>query len=214
MKAAIYVRVSTEQQDTTVQVTELEEYCKRWKWDCALYADHVTGKQNGPGLLRLLKDARMKRMDVVIVWKLDRFGRNLRHILENIQILNDCGVRFLVPQQGLDTDKDSVMGRFFIQILGAVAELERSFIVERTQGGYKAYRAAYAAGGRHFQKFIAARGRASHSGRNLPVGRPAKIFPRDKARTLRAAGKSWAEISAALKVPTTTIRRELAKTAE
>jgi DNA invertase Pin-like site-specific DNA recombinase len=214
MQPAIYARVSTEHQDDMLQLAELEQYCERSKWPApTIYSDKASGKADTPrpGLQRLLKDAHMKRMDVVIVWKLDRFGRNLREILENIQTLDRCGVRFLVPAQGLDTDKDSVLGRFFIHILGAVAELERGFISERTMGGFRAYRKAQQSGGAVFERFIATRGRQSKSGANLAVGRPAKVFRRDRARKMRAAGKSWNEIAAALGVPRSTVRRELAR---
>ena len=209
MRAAIYSRVSTVKQDDAIQLAELEEYVKRWGWDLSLYADKESGKAGvaRPGLDRLLKDAQQKKIDIVLVYKLDRFGRSLRDVLNNIEILDRAGIRFIVPQQGLDTDRNSAIGRFLLQCLGAVAELERSFIVERTSAGRKAYREAYLAGEAEFRSFIARRGRHSISGKDLAIGRPRRIFDRSKARKLRTAGKSVREIAAQLGVGKGTIER-------
>jgi DNA invertase Pin-like site-specific DNA recombinase len=190
MRAAIYARVFTKKQDDAIQL------------------DGKAGIER-PGLERLLKDARLKKIDIVLVYKLDRFGRSLRDVLNNIEILDRAGVRFIVPQQGLDTDKNSAIGRFLLQTLGAVAELERSFIVERTSAGYGAYREAYAAGEAAFHSFLARRGRHSKSGKDLAIGRPRRIFDRSKARNLRAEGKSVRQIAEQLGVGRGTIERFL-----
>jgi DNA invertase Pin-like site-specific DNA recombinase len=108
MIAAIYARVSTEQQDDAIPVAELEDFCRRWGWESR----------------------------IVLVWKLDRFGRSVKDMVENVSVLDHAGLRFMVPQQGVDTDKDSVVGRFTLHILAAVAEMERSFIVERAKAGF------------------------------------------------------------------------------
>jgi DNA invertase Pin-like site-specific DNA recombinase len=154
----------------------------------------------------LLRDARQKKIDVVLVYKLDRFGRSLRDVLDNIQTLDDAGVRFIVPAQGLDTDKNSAVGRFLLHILGAVAELERSFIVERTVAGREEYDRAYAAG-------EVGRTKHSRSGKDLPPHRPLRVFRRAEARKLRARGMSWRKIAAKLGVPPSAVRRELARAA-
>ena len=163
-----------------------------------------------PGLERLLRDARAKKIDVVLVWKMDRFGRSFRDVINNIQTLAECGVRFIVPQQNIDTDRNSPIGVFTVHILAAVAELERSFIVERTQQGYKAYREAYWAGEQPFRAFLGQRRRHSRSGKDLPVGRPPRIFRRDQARELRKGGMSWRKIAAKLGLPQSTIRAAVA----
>lgn len=201
MRAAIYARVSTKAQDDAIQLADLQGFVARWGWDPVVYEDKLTGKEGirRPGLERLLTDARQKKIDVVLCWKLDRFGRSVKDLCDNIATLDQCGVRFLVPQQGIDTDKSSPVGRFTIHILAAVAELERSFIVERTSAGREAYMAAFEAG-------QVGRSRHSRSGRDLPVGRPLRIFHRDKARALRASGMSWRALSAKLGVPVSTLR--------
>jgi DNA invertase Pin-like site-specific DNA recombinase len=99
-RAAIYTRFPTEEQDDAIQLAHLEEYCHRSKWTTAIHADAATGKAGAyrTGLERPLKDARLRRIDVVVVWKLGRFGRSLREILEHILPLDQCGVRFQVPR--------------------------------------------------------------------------------------------------------------------
>ena len=83
MKIAIYARVSTLDQNCEVQRNELREYAERQKWDIFQeYVDHgISGtKASRPALKRLMDDARLKRFDAVVVWKLDRFGRSLAHL--------------------------------------------------------------------------------------------------------------------------------------
>src|SRR5262252_4780959 len=104
MTAAIYARVSTSQQDHAMQLTELHEYCRRQGWAHVDYVDKASGKagSNRPQLEQLMKDARLKKFDVVLVWKVDRFGRSLRHFIDNVLALSDAGVRFVAPNQGID----------------------------------------------------------------------------------------------------------------
>jgi len=204
MKAAIYARVSTKALDDAMQLADLQRFAQRSGCEPAVYEDKLTGNEGyrRPGLERLLADARQKKIDVVLCWKLDRFGRSVKDLCDNIQTLDQAGVRFIVPQQGIDTDKRSIIGRFTIHILATVAELERSFIIERTRVGQQAYREAYSAG-------QVGRTRHSKSGKDLPVGRPRRIFRRDKARELRAGGMSLRKIAATLGVPQSTIRGEV-----
>jgi DNA invertase Pin-like site-specific DNA recombinase len=212
MKAAIYARVSTKVQDDAIQLADLQGFVKRWGWEETLYEDKLSGKQGyrRPALEKLLNDARQKKIDVVLTYKMDRFGRSVKDFCNNLAVLDNAGIRFVVPAQNIDTDKNSPIGRFTIHILMAVAELERSFIVERTQAGQEAYRKAYEEGPAAFKAYLSRRpGRHSKSGKDLPCGRPRRIFPRDKARKLREGGMSWRAIAARLKVPVSTIRGEI-----
>jgi site-specific DNA recombinase len=106
MRAALYTRVSTTDQNAEMQVRELNVYVARQGWDVfATYQDVMSGaKSNRPGLTQLMADARMRRFDVLLCWKLDRFGRSLVACLNNIQELERCGIRFIAVTQGLDTD--------------------------------------------------------------------------------------------------------------
>src|SRR5436190_9117896 len=97
MKTAIYARVSTSDQHNEIQTRELTEYVQRRGWTLAgVYQDQMSGaKAQRPGLDTLMGDARLHKFDVVIVWKLDRFGRSLINCVAGIQELTAAGVRFI-----------------------------------------------------------------------------------------------------------------------
>lgn len=203
-KAAMYVRVSTERQDYEMQITEMREFAARNKWDVIEYSDKMSGaKASRPGLDRMMADARARKVDCVMVWKIDRMGRSLRDLVDNVMQLDAWGVRFLAVTQSIDTDQRNPTSRLLLHILGAVAEFERELIQARTAAGRKQYAADFAAGriGREKQ---------SRSGKNLAAHRPRKIFRRDLAAKLRAEGMSWRRIAAELGVPVSTVRDALA----
>jgi len=83
-------------------------------------------------------DARARKFDCLLVWKLDRFGRSLVDCLNNIGALEENRIRFISVTQGLDTDQQNPASRFLLHVLGAAAEFERSLIRERTQAGQDA----------------------------------------------------------------------------
>src|SRR5499427_9192458 len=103
MKAALYVRVSTHDQNCELQLRELEAHADREQWEITeIYRDVLTGtKARRPGLDRLLADARDKKFDCMLCWKLDRFGRSLVDCLNNIQQLETRAIRFIAVTQGL-----------------------------------------------------------------------------------------------------------------
>lgn len=185
MKAALYARVSTHDQSTDIQVRELTDYCQRQGWDLTqAYTDVISGaKAKRPGLDQLMADARLRRFDCVLVWKLGRFGRSLVDCLNNIQDLESCGIRLLAVTQGLDTDHRNPASRFMLQILGAAAEFERSLIVERSQVGQAKYRQAYEAGKVGVGKSV-----QSHSGKNQPPHRPRRSLIGKRWRSCTARG--------------------------
>src|SRR4051812_40127919 len=92
-----------------LQIRELQEYTGRRGWELAeIYQDQMSGsKVSRPGRDRLIDDARRRRFDAVLVWKLDRFGRSLVHCVAGIQELVSLGVRFIATSQGLDTDQSN-----------------------------------------------------------------------------------------------------------
>jgi len=205
VRAAIYARVSTEDQHCEVQLQNLREFVQRSGWPAASeYVEKLSGKEGSkrPQLERLLTDARLKLFDVVLVWKLDRFGRSTIDTLQNVRTLSSYNVRFLCPQMGIDTGNQNPVGQFLLTIFAAIAELERSFILERTTEGLRAYRQAHAAG-------TIGTTRHSKSGKDLPVGRPRRLFRRDRALELRKQGMSWRKIATELDVPQATIRLAL-----
>ena len=205
MKAAIYARVSTTDQNCEMQLRELREYCARQGWEIAgEYVD--TGwsgaKASRPELNRLKQDARRRRFDVVMVWKLDRWGRSVTDSISGIQELVGLKIRFLATTQNLDTDESNPMARFLLHIMAAFAELEREMTRERVRAGMKQYRANAAAGriGRDIH---------TRSKMDLPVGRPKRVFQRAEAARLRELGQSWRAISKHLGVSASTIRDAL-----
>jgi DNA invertase Pin-like site-specific DNA recombinase len=140
MKAAIYARVSTTDQTNTIQVRELKEYVQRRGWGLAgIYQDQMSGKTaSRPGLNQLLTDARLRKFDAVLVWKLDRFGRSLVHCVGAIQELQALCIRFIAISQGLDTDQANPTSQLLMHILAAVAQFERELIHERVSAGMRA----------------------------------------------------------------------------
>ena len=135
MKAAIYARVSTAEQTVENQRLELRRYCEARGWTATEYLDAgVSGaKESRPALDRLLIDARRRRFDTLIVWKLDRLGRNLRHLILLLDELSALGVAFVSLNEGIDTTTPA--GRLQLHILGAIAEFERERIRERVKLG-------------------------------------------------------------------------------
>jgi len=127
MDATIYARVSTTDQRNELQIRELTEYVERRGWSLAgIYQDRMSGaKAQRPGLTALMADARLHKFDVVVVWKLDRFGRSLMNSVAGIQELTASGVRFIAVSQRLDTDTANSTSRLLLHFLAAVAEFER-----------------------------------------------------------------------------------------
>lgn len=206
---AIYARVSTKDQNCDMQLTELRAYALRAGWDSpAEYVEKASGKAGAkrPVQRQLMADAQMRKVDVLLIWKIDRFGRSLPDLIANIRELDQCGVRVLIPSQGIDTDKKSPMGRFIIGLLSLLAEFEREMIAERTEAGRAQFKLDYAAGRIGKEKH-------TRSGRDLATGRPKKIFRRDEALRLRAEGLSLRKIADRLGVAFTTVADALRKMA-
>ncbi|WP_318370867.1 recombinase family protein [Enterobacter sp.] len=135
-----YVRVSTNEQNTALQKDAL------YRSGCELiFEDKMSGKTSDrPGLKKLLK--MLSPGDTFVVWKLDRLGRSMRHLVTLIEELRLRGVAFQSLTDSIDTS--TPMGRFFFHIMGALAEMERELIVERTRAGLNAAREAGRVGGR------------------------------------------------------------------
>jgi len=143
VRCAFYVRVSTHngQQNPEVQLNDLRPFAESRGWQLvAEYIDHCTGaKESRPELNRLLTDARQRKFDVVCVWKLDRFARSLKHLVLALAEFESLGIQFVSLKDNLDLTTAS--GRLMFQIIGAMAEFERSLIQERVRAGLRNARA-------------------------------------------------------------------------
>jgi putative DNA-invertase from lambdoid prophage Rac len=186
VKTALYARVSTTDQNCELQLRELREYVSRRAWEPAVeYIDagFSGAKASRPALDRLMAAAGRRDFDCVLVWKIDRFGRSVLNLSQQLAALTSYGVRFIAVSQALDTDASNPSSRLMLTILAGVAEFEREIIRERTLAGVRAAKAA---------------GKA--------MGRPRRVFRRDEVARLRAEGQSWRAIAAALNVPVSTVR--------
>jgi DNA invertase Pin-like site-specific DNA recombinase len=187
VRVAIYARVSTANngQDPTMQTRELLEYCARRGWELAgEYVDvGISGtKEKRPELDRLMAEAHRRRFDVVAVWKFDRMARSVSHLLRVLETFNSLGIHFVSLSEAIDTATPA--GKMVFTVLGAVAELERSLIVERVKAGLRNARA---------------------KGKRL--GRPKAIVDASRIASLRARDCSWRTIARQVGCSARTARR-------
>jgi len=172
-RVALYARVSTlNNQDPEMQLVELREYAARRGWQIVdeFIDQGVSGcKESRPALNRLMADACRRRFDAILVWKIDRFGRSLKHLVNALAELAALGVAFISLRDNLDLSTPS--GRLMFQIIGAMAEFERALIQERVRAGLRNARA-----------------------KRRRLGRPRVIVDASKIASLRAQGRSWAQI--------------------
>jgi DNA invertase Pin-like site-specific DNA recombinase len=185
-RVALYARVSTStgQQDPEMQLRELREYAKhRGLTIIGEYIDKMTGsKESRPALNRLMADASRRKFDAVLVWKLDRFGRSLRHLVNALAELEALGLSFISLRDNLDLSTPS--GRLMFQIIGAMAEFERSLIQERVKAGLR---------------------NAKAKGQRL--GRPRADIDKAEVLAMRNAGASWRTIAKKLGIGLGTAHR-------
>lgn len=137
LRVALYARVSTrdKDQDPELRLVPLREYIAARSWVASEYVDEASAADLGRRTAwhRLLDDARRRRVDRVLVWKLDRAFRSTLHALRTLEELDGWGVGFACLTQELDTT--SPTGRLVFTVLAAVAEMERSLIADRVREG-------------------------------------------------------------------------------
>jgi len=188
-RVALYARVSTcNGQDPEMQLRELREYASRRGWTITTECvDQVSGsKESRPQLNQLMADAHRRKFDAVLVWKIDRFGRSLKHLVNALADLCAYGVAFVSFRDNLDLSTPS--GRLMFQIIGAMAEFERSLIQERVRAGLRNARAK----GKKF-------------------GRPRAHVDADRVAGLRRDGLSWSQVCRTLNVSKGTAQRSVAR---
>jgi DNA invertase Pin-like site-specific DNA recombinase len=136
-KAAIYARVSTPDQCVDNQLYQLRELAARRGYEIVHeYTDIGSGsKSRRAGLDALLADANRREFSIVLVAAFDRVARSVKHFLTVVDELNDLGIEFVSARENIDTS--GAMGRMFVTIIGCIAELERSLIIERIKAGMR-----------------------------------------------------------------------------
>jgi DNA invertase Pin-like site-specific DNA recombinase len=186
VRAAIYARVSTlTGQSPQMQLDVLREYAVRR--ELAIVAEFVDHGVNGardhrPELDRLMSGARQRAFDVVLVYRFDRFARGVRHLVGALDEFEALGIEFVSYSESLDTS--TPMGRAMFSIIGALAELERNVVLERSIEGQRR-----------------ARARGTH------VGRPRRAIDEGQVLQLRASGASMRAVARALGVSRGVVER-------
>src|SRR2546425_8292206 len=136
-RVACYLRVSTSEQTVENQRNDLRAYCAARGWDNVTeYSDTASGtRERRLGLDHLLTDVKARRVDVVVVAAFDRFGRSVRHLVETLELFRHLDVEFISLREQIDTG--SPLGQAIFTIIAAIAQLERSLIVERVKAGLR-----------------------------------------------------------------------------
>ena len=185
-RAVIYARTSTVDQHTENQVYDLEQLARQRGLEIIkIYQDQVSGtRARRPGLDQLLSDARQGKFDVVLVWACDRLARSVSHFLQVLDELGHLNIEFISYREQLDTT--GPLGRAVVVIISAIAELERSLIVERVRAGLR---------------------RAKLEGRRL--GRPPLIVDREAVLRDREQGMSISQLAKQHGIAETSVRRLL-----
>lgn len=186
IRLALYARVSTNDQKADLQLDALRQYGQARGLEVHReYVDHESGaKESRPALNEMLADARRGRFDAVAVWKIDRLGRSVAHLLTVLSELQALEVAFVSLQEAIDTGTPA--GRMVFTFLGAVAEFERAIIAERVKAGMRAAKAR----GRH-------------------CGRPRASVDVQLASKLRSEGRSLAQVAASVGTSQATLSRLL-----
>lgn len=143
MNVALYSRVSTAEQTVECQLIELRQYCSARNWTIVSeFTDVISGaKASREGMDAMMAAVRRKEFEAVLCVKLDRISRSLSHFAQTVGEFRKYGVGLVVPSQGIDTSNATPAGILQAQILGAIAEFERSLIRERTIAGMRAAKA-------------------------------------------------------------------------
>jgi DNA invertase Pin-like site-specific DNA recombinase len=195
LRIALYARVSTngKLQDPEMQLRELREYAARRGWEIvAEFVDRgVSGtKEKRPQLDAMMRACQARDVDAVLVWKLDRFARSLKHLVNALAEFDALGIAFISLRDNLDLTTPA--GRLMFQIIGAMAEFERSLIVERVRAG------------------LHNPDKPGFSSKGNRLGRPRVGVPVAKIERLKREGVSLREIARQVGVSKTTILRALA----
>ena len=187
-RAALYLRVSTVDQNLETQLLDLKQMAAQRGFEVVQeYTDRISGtKAKRPGLGQLMREARHGKFDIVMVWACDRIARSTRHFLEVLDELNRLQIEFVSFREQIDTG--GPLGRAIVIIIGAIAELERSLIVERVRAGMR---------------------RARLDGRH--IGRRPLELDREAILRDRRCGHSLGQLARTYRINRTTVYRVLSE---
>jgi len=184
-RAGLYARVSTSDQHARSQLLELKSFCHARGWEVVAECvdEGVSGtRERRPQLDKLMRWARARKLDVVLVSRYDRFARSLRHLVTALEEFNALGVDFVSVHEGTDTSTPT--GKLLFNLVASMAEFERELIRERVKAGLIAARAA-----------------------GVRLGRPTLDIDAEQIRAIRATGIPWRQIGKMFGVAEGTVRR-------
>ena len=185
-RAALYMRVSIVDQHPETQLFDLRQMAAQRGYEIVQeFTDRISGaKARRPGLDQMMADARRGRFDVVLVWASDRIARSVKHFLEVLDELNRLNIEFISFRENIDTG--GPLGRAIVVIIAAIAELERSLIIERVRAGMR---------------------RARLEGTH--IGRQPLMLDDEAIHRARGQGQSIRQIAKGHRISTATVQRVL-----
>jgi DNA invertase Pin-like site-specific DNA recombinase len=197
-RVALYARVSTQDQTCENQLLELRRYAEARSWTAVEYVDHaISGaKDRRPALDQLTADVRRHKLSAVVCWRLDRLGRNLRHLVLLLDEWQSRGVAFVTLGEGIDTSTPA--GRLVAGVLGSIAEFERARIQERIRAGLTRARAQGKRLGRRRNRAVEALDDCaglSHAAAAARLGVSAPTVKRWRRERRQAGSKSLSSVA-------------------
>lgn len=166
-----------------MQVREMNEFCEHRGWkNPSVLIDRVSSGKVRPELERLKALCRRRKVDVVVVYRFDRFARSAKELLEALEEFRVLGVNFISLHENIDTT--TAVGKLVFTFLAGVAEFEKALIRERVISGL-----------------------ATAKAKGIRLGRPRRNADIELIRALRASGHSWRHIGTVMGLPESTVRR-------
>ncbi len=187
IKCGLYARVSTVDQSTDMQLSALRDYCTKRGWENTIeFCEQASGADiRRPMRAEIIKLAKQRKIDAILVWKLDRWGRSTIDVMNTIQEIRECGVTFVSLTEAIDLS--TPLGQMFLTLCAAFAQMERDLIRERVQSGVDRYREIHG-----------------------EWGRPAKAKAKaDKVLELHSIGWGRTKIARTLEISVSSVRRIL-----
>ena len=184
MKAFLYARVSTGDQNEGMQLASMSEFARRRGWEIETFPDAgwSGAKERRPALDAMMARVRKRECDVVLVWRFDRFARSVTHLVDALQEFKALGVQFVSVQENIDTTLPH--GELLFHIFAAIAQFERALISERVRAGMRHAKA----NGKH-------------------MGRKRLLLDAAQITALRAQGLPWREVAHRVKADESTVRK-------